>query len=505
MNKALSFDYLTEFKQHSGALRLLTSPHFPLLASFFYFSFIKNNRRAIPYQELISLLDYHLQEIRDSYGDTLFPKSAKAYIDDWINQKVGYLRKYMPVSSDEPECDLLPEVEKAVRWLQELQGREFVGTESRLKMVLDLVSDLVHGTSQNSEDKLANLRKQQADIAQQIVAVEQGMDVGLSATQVRERMFLASDMARQLLGEFRQVEANFRTLDRQTRKTITLEELHKGKVLEQVLSGQDVIDNSDEGSSFSAFFELLMSASMRENLRQDLKQLLSLEQTKEFAQNDELLRYLYSYLLEAGTKVNQTKQQITEHLSRYIQEQSQDNRRIIELIRQFEAKALEQLELVKDDKSLQANEFGGLDDFYASISTSMSRHLFQPKQKEQLDSSVELADSTPEVDLTALFDVSQVSETQLLHNIELSQYHNQGQTTLAQVIEQSPIEQGLDEILTYLKIACEQQIHAHIDEGKQQTIRWQMSNGEYRQIAVPLVTFVRDAVTSSYPSSRAEQ
>lgn len=502
MNNDLSFDYLNHFKQNSAALRLLSSPHFPLLASFLFIAFIKNNRRSVPYQELIALLDYQLQDIRDSHGESLFPKSAKAYIDDWINQKLGYLRKYMPHNGgDEPECDLLPEVEKAVRWLQELQGREFVGTESRLKMVLDLVAELVHGTSQDREVKLTALRKQQVEIAQQINAVEQGMDVGLSTTQVRERMFLVSDMSRQLLGEFRQVEANFRHLDLNTRKTITLSEHHKGKVLDQVLSGQDVIDDSDEGSSFSAFFELLMSGAMRENLRQDLKQLLSLEETREFAQKDDLLRHLYTYLLDAGTKVNQTKQLITEHLSRYIQEQSQDNRRIIELIRAFESQTLKTSSLLNGSangsvngsviESIKNLRFD-LPDFSADISPVFSRHLFQAKHKEQLDSSLQLADADPQVDLTALFDMSQVSEVQLLHNIEKSQYLNHGQTTLAQVVAQAPIEQGLDEILTYLKIACEKQINAHIDDSQKQHIRWQATTGETRQISIPLITFVRE-------------
>ena len=35
----------------------------------------------------------------------------------------GYLRKYLPLQSDEPECDLLPEIEKALRWIEEMQGR----------------------------------------------------------------------------------------------------------------------------------------------------------------------------------------------------------------------------------------------------------------------------------------------------------------------------------------------------------------------------------------------
>jgi len=234
-----------------------------------------------------------------------------------------------------------------------------------------------------------------------------------------------------------------------------------------------------------------MSASMRENLRQDLKQLLSLDQTREFAKNDELLRHLYRYLLDAGTKVNQTKQLITEHLSRYIQDQSQDNRRIIELIRSFEAKTLMVPELLKGSNTSLLFE---LDDFSADISSALSRYLFQAKHKEQLDSKLDVADHDPKVDLSALFDLSQVSEAQLLHNIEQSQYHHQGQTTLAQVVEQVPIEQGLDEVLTYLKIACEQQINAYIDDDQKQHISWQLATGETRQISVPLITFIRESL-----------
>ncbi|MEZ9328974.1 DUF3375 family protein [Vibrio breoganii] len=43
-----------------------------------------------------------------------------------------------------------------------------------------------------------------------------------------------------------------------------------------------MIDDSDEGQSFSAFFELLMRGEMRNKLRDDLKNLLSIEGGMEF-------------------------------------------------------------------------------------------------------------------------------------------------------------------------------------------------------------------------------
>ncbi|MCK5648073.1 MAG: DUF3375 domain-containing protein [Gammaproteobacteria bacterium] len=480
----LTFDYLNQLKKQSSALRLLGADHFPLLASFFYLAFIQKNRRAIPYQELIALLDHHLADIAETYGDKLYPKPAKAYIDDWINLKGGYLRKYLPQQGEEPECDLFPEVEKALRWLEELQGRRFVGTESRLKLVLQLLQDLVQGTSADKEAKLQALKQKKTELEQEIIAVEQGMDSGYSQTQVREHMYLVSDMSRQLIGDFRQVEANFRDLDKETRKKITVSGSKKGKLLDQVFSNQDVIDDSDEGKSFSAFFELLMTPDMRTTLRKNLKQLLSLEHSKEFAQNDDLLLHLYAYLLDAGTKVNSTKQLITDQLRRYIQEQSQDNKRLIELIRKFEAKTHE----LEPDPS---QYFTDIDSFQAEISALFSRRLFHPKDKEELDSQLDEADNNPDVDLSNLFEVSHIDEIKLQRNINTCLQQNNGQATLAQIIDSNPIQYGLDELLTYIKIACEQETPAHIDEQQSQSISWQTDDNIIRRASLPQITFLR--------------
>ncbi|MFA0698609.1 DUF3375 family protein, partial [Vibrio sp. 10N.222.49.C9] len=91
---------------------------------------LHTNRRSIPYQELVTLFDYHLTDLSEIYGSDKYPKSAQAYLEDWINIKGGYLRKYLPMQGDSIECDLLPDVEKALRWIEEMQGSGFVGTES---------------------------------------------------------------------------------------------------------------------------------------------------------------------------------------------------------------------------------------------------------------------------------------------------------------------------------------------------------------------------------------
>lgn len=485
MTTDLSFDFLEQFKEQSLALKLLRSGHFSLITGFLYQVFVVTNRRSVPYQELIVLLEQYLFDIKESYGEDKFPKSARSYLDDWINNKGGYLRKYLTEDSNEPECDLLPEVEKVLHWLEELQGRQFVGTESRLKLLLDMINELVQGASEDPQQKLQQLQARKVEIEQAIAAVERGQDLSFSATQVRERLYLLSDMSRQLLGDFRQVEANFRQLDKDSRKTIGTGGNLKGEVLDKIFEHQDVIDDSDEGQSFSAFFELLMTPQMRNVMRENLQMLQQHEQGREVIQNDRLLMNLYGWLLDAGGKVNATRQQITDQLRRYIQEQSQDTRRVLEIIREFEIEA----HLFQDsDKEC---DFISLYGMQAEIDPLFSRHLWEPKQDEQLDSQTALVESEPEVDFSQLMALSHINEHQLQHNILQCLMNNHGQITLAEVLAFYPLEFGLDELLTYVKLACEQVVTANVDRHHKQHVSWQPEPGVTRTVSIPKITFVR--------------
>ncbi|PMM24390.1 hypothetical protein BCT59_18640 [Vibrio breoganii] len=193
-------------------------------------------------------------------------------------------------------------------------------------------------------------------------------------------------------------------------------------------------------------------------------------------------------MLDAGTKVNRTKQQITEQLKRYIQEQSQDNRRILELIRDFEKNAHQMVEAnVLPDKS-----FFLLDGFKVTVSPLGSRGVFQPQKQQHLDSSIAPEQPTTEVDLSDLFEVSRIDEALLQRQIQQCLQQGNGQVTLAQVVESYPIQHGLDEILSYVKMACEQTMSAAVDSQQQQTITWVTDEGVTRVFSLPLITFVRE-------------
>lgn len=115
---------------------------------------------------------------------------------------------------------MTPAFEKAFAWVASLKGRSFVGTESRLHTVVELLRQIVHGTEVEPDVRLAELRRRRDEIDAEIAAVESGIVTVLDATGVRDRYQQLSATARDLLSDFREVEENFRLLDRADVKRI---------------------------------------------------------------------------------------------------------------------------------------------------------------------------------------------------------------------------------------------------------------------------------------------
>src|SRR5262249_33876057 len=180
--------------------------------------------------------------------------------------ETGWLRKYYPEAIDEPHFDATPAVEKALQWLQTLREREFVGTESRLNVIFELLRQIVFGTETDPGQRLVELRRQRHEIDQQIVRVQAGDLPMPDQTAVRDRYQQFAGTARELLADFREVEENFRKLDRQLREKITAWHGGKGELLDDVLGSRESIAGSDQGRSFQAFYGFLLSQARQEEL-----------------------------------------------------------------------------------------------------------------------------------------------------------------------------------------------------------------------------------------------
>ncbi len=476
---SLNYEYLLRLKQTHTTWQLLHADSAPLILSFFYRVFIVSNRRTYSYTELISKLDDYLHQLRQDYGDTLYPKSAKAYIEDWCHNDNAYLRKYYPQHGDEPECDLTPATEKAIDWIQSLEQREFIGTESRLFYLFELLKDIVHKTETNVELRLAELEAQKKAIEAEINKVKkEGVVEVYDHRQIKERFMQAEETARRLLSDFRQVEYNFRELDRNARERITLSEKQKGSLLDEIFSQQDVIRDSDQGKSFKAFWEFLMAPQRQAELSTLLTEIFALDDIVQF-NPDKLLARIPIFLLDAGEKVYRTGNLLSEQLRRYLDDQAYlANKRLMELINTIEKTIIQH----KDQIPLHGG-FIELTHFKANIDTVMSTTLFVPPKKIKL-STGKLQAGTENAIINALFEQVYVDETVLASRIQKA-LQRCSQISLKELIFDFPVEKGLSEIIVYLKLATQGE-RSIIDEDEEETL---IVNK--KRVVLPKIIFVR--------------
>lgn len=347
----MDYRTLDTLRQKHPAWRLLTADHAPLIVSFLNDTFVQPNIRTLAQPDLASRLDDYLYTLRLELGENVFPREALLYLENWASDEHAWLRKYYPTNSDVPHFDITPATEKAIDWLAGLGQRQFVGTESRLMMVFELLHQLVEGTEKDPWVRIGELERRRNEIDLEIDRIRKGHPCVLDATRIKERFIQLAITARGLLSDFREVEQNFRDLDRVVRERIATFEGGKSVLLEEIFGNRDAIVNSDQGKSFRAFWDFLMSPARQEELTDLLSKVFDLDPVIELQPDRRLLRVHYDWL-QAGEVAQRTVARLSEQLRRYLDDKAWlENRRIMQLIREIEQTALSIRDRAPDRKS----------------------------------------------------------------------------------------------------------------------------------------------------------
>ena len=101
-----------------------------------------------------------------------------------------------------------------------------------------------------------------------------------------------------------------------------------------MLGERDAIGDSDQGKSFRAFWDFLMSPERQEELSSLLERVWALEPVQELQPDRRLLRVHYDWL-SAGEVAQRTVARLSAQLRRYLDDQVWlENRRIMQVIRE---------------------------------------------------------------------------------------------------------------------------------------------------------------------------
>lgn len=475
----MDFDQLASLRRHNSAWKLLRADNAPLILNFLNRVFVYDNVRSIAAVDLVGRLDDELFGLRERFGANAFPKSAKAYLDDWAAPEKGWLRKYYPKDSDEPHFDATPAVEKALAWVRTLDERAFVGTESRLNTVFELLRQMVYGSETDPDVRLAELERRRNELDAEIARVRAGDVVVLHDTGLRDRYQQFNVTARELLADFREVEGNLRDLDRDLRERISAWRGSKGELLDDVLGDRDSIADSDQGMTFQAFYDFLLSPGRQE----ELVELLERVQALDSLEADPRLRHIHHDWLEAAERTQATVRQLSEQLRRFLDDQVWfENRRVIDLLRGIESTALELREQRDVPVTME------IDAAAPKVVLPMERPLYAPLEKTRIDSSA-VERGGEEIDTAPLFDQVYVDPAPLAQAIRRA-LQSRSQIGLAALLKERPLRQGLAELVTYLSLG-DGDFRTVFDDDRREQVRWRDEDSTERCATLPSVTFAR--------------
>lgn len=472
----MDHEAIEALRERHPAWRLLRAQHASLVLAFLGSHFVEGNAGATSAARLVDALDDHLAAVNAGVEEVPFPRAPQEYLDGWAES--GWLRRFYPVSSDEVHYDATPALERAYSWVEGLRTRAFVGTESRLHTVVDLLRQIVHGTETDPEARLAVLRAQRDELDRQIAEAEGGSAPLLSDTAVRERYQQFVGTARDLLSDFREVEENFRALDRGARERIASWEGSKGELLADLVASRADISTSDQGSSFQAFYDFLLS----ERRQDELADLLARVQQLAPIEADRRIRTIHHDWAEAAERTQQTVRQVSEQLRRFLDDQVWlENRRVLELVRAIESVALA-CRSAPPDVGLDVDAPG------IAIALPFERPLYDARPATSVDSMLGPTEAE-QLDVSTLFTQTFVDQARLADNIRTI-LPERSSTLLTDILEFYPVEHGVAEILGYLSLT-EEDLTVTLDESDEVVVDYLDADGVGRRARLPRVTVSR--------------
>lgn len=280
--------------------------------------------------ELVVALARFVEDVREvEEDDQILPEKPERYLADWCADDKRWLRRLVAAGKDEPVFQLTPHSESVIAFLDRALEQDvgFIGTESRLKLVIQTLSDLVMSASEDRQARLDQLRQQRAKIDEQISLLESENDMPQRpAAVIKEGFATALSMLKQLLGDFRGVEEKFREITRQVQRRQTDPRESRGTLLGFALDEEDRLKQEDQGVSFHEFLRFILQPAQQERLRVVIEELRKLRELDEMRDGMDVVRRMVPLLLAEAEIVMRTTQRLSATLRRLLDQRATSER-----------------------------------------------------------------------------------------------------------------------------------------------------------------------------------
>ncbi|SJZ84937.1 DUF3375 domain-containing protein [Sediminibacterium ginsengisoli] len=454
-----------------------------------------NTRFSVPESQLLQWLtetllnqengQEDLEEAQILLGETEEVKSRK-YLQNWVQRRI--LQDFTDDHGN-TMYQLSSYSVKVFQWIQSLQLSKHVGTESRFKLVFNSLRDILENTEDDKNKRLETLKNKRAEIDKEIKALELGINPeNYSNAQIEERLDLFTRHCYELIGDFREVEDNFKQIHRSIVEQHTKAELNKGKILGFAFEAYDTLRNSNQGKSFYAFWDFLISRAGQEEWRELTIRLLDLLSDRSIEADQYFIENIKSLLLSQGKNVYESNDKMAEKLSKIITEKEiTRHRRLRTQINNIKELAFD---LIDEDKIPAGIELTDRADIRLHMEKKLN--LQQKDTQVVLKQPMEKSEKIEDMErFSRLINKTHVNKKALWQKVE-NLLKQKETATLSEVLDATPLEHGIAEVVTYYDFLKEKSKQVQIIKGTTEIISINPDRTKF--IEVPYLLFGKQTV-----------
>lgn len=486
MERAVDLASLRSHFNTSPAIRLLRADLAPYIVDFLNREFLRPGRVGVPTDELHDALAAYRDDVRETDPDALCDAPA-AYLSDWYSGEKRWLRRTLEGSNDAATYQLTPHAQEVLTYLDRALNSDlgFIGTESRLRLVIESLHKLVVESSADPNERLSHLRAEKARVEAEIEQIERGGPVArLPAAHIRERFDVAVVLLKGLLGDFRAVEERFKELARQVYGRQTAGGDTRGGILRFALDAEDALMRDDQGVSFSAFVRLVFDPVQTERLSHTVRALTHLPELAGQAAGLETVGRMLPLLLTEAEQVMRTEQRLSAALRRLLAPgNGHDGLHVGRACADVLALAV----TLADDPPL---DVGAEVEADLAISSPFARPFWvEPPRFAHADLVERPGDTWAcAAALRQLAQLPRLNWPALEARIDDALAHG-GVITLKTLLDAHPPAAGVIEVLAYLQLAHDGGSH-DIDTAETESLIITGTDGRDRTLTVPYIRFV---------------
>jgi len=425
--------------QENAAWKLLRADNAPVILAFI--SDLFSEESEVPYGRARIALEAELERCRES-GVWQTETPAGSYLNQW--EQAGWLRDM------DDQLTKTDASEIALRFSQGLEQKGTGTSASHLRIVQQAVRDFAVAISPNADERLTLLEYRKAEIQREIDALNAGVVSELSEAQQRERIREIYQLASVLTGDFRRVEDEIRELDQEIRVQMIESGAKRGDILLSVMEKEALLANTDAGSAFEGFYQLLCDQNRSTEFSDQLRSILNRPVAEQLnRQQQQYLGQLMRELSRESDRVFKIRRRTGESLRAYVESGAAfENRAVDQLLNQLERWAVD---FKTAGINLKSSTNLSLPVGVVRVGSPDAMRLKSPDDK--LDTSgveEEINSRSPSTDMLDCLDEVRIKEVAYRMRDIL---RSDGPMTVASIVSFYPLKSGLEELVAYLRVA----------------------------------------------------